>query len=374
MDDGHRPGPDSAEQGDIEEVLDSIRRLVAQRPAGAVAAAGATRSRLILTPAFRVDRPLPAAHLRPVTPQPPAQCLDDAAPLMLGAASRTHDETAAPRAASATAPMLLVRPQIQPEPQGQPDLVAGDSTSGTQAWPGEEEPPEAIADRAAAAAARVADQAAALAALRRAVAQPANAPAQAAPSQAVPSEDANSDFRAEADMAEADDARTEALERTIAQLEAVIAASAQDWDPDGSETAHTSPADPLHAEMAPPANSPPQPAAAHVFPVTGASPAAAPSAPFDGQGDGSARALSMPEADVAAPESAAAASVAPETSPRDGEEEDATVILDEAMLREIVAKVLREELQGPLGERITRNVRKMVRREIARALSERSVN
>lgn len=44
-------------------------------------------------------------------------------------------------------------------------------------------------------------------------------------------------------------------------------------------------------------------------------------------------------------------------------------ILDEETLREIVADVVRQELQGALGQRITRNVRKMVRREIRIALA-----
>ncbi|WP_439140705.1 hypothetical protein [Planktotalea sp.] len=43
--------------------------------------------------------------------------------------------------------------------------------------------------------------------------------------------------------------------------------------------------------------------------------------------------------------------------------------LDEDMLRDMVAEIVRQELQGPLGERITRNVRKLVRREIYRALA-----
>jgi hypothetical protein len=38
-------------------------------------------------------------------------------------------------------------------------------------------------------------------------------------------------------------------------------------------------------------------------------------------------------------------------------------------LRELVRAIIREELQGDLGDRITRNVRKMVRREIGRALN-----
>lgn len=45
--------------------------------------------------------------------------------------------------------------------------------------------------------------------------------------------------------------------------------------------------------------------------------------------------------------------------------------LDDAALRDLVAEMLHRELQGPLGERITRNVRKLVRREIHRALATR---
>jgi hypothetical protein len=44
---------------------------------------------------------------------------------------------------------------------------------------------------------------------------------------------------------------------------------------------------------------------------------------------------------------------------------------DAQILREIVADIVRQELQGPLGERITRSVRMLVRREINRALESR---
>ncbi|WP_019296121.1 MULTISPECIES: hypothetical protein [unclassified Leisingera] len=50
-------------------------------------------------------------------------------------------------------------------------------------------------------------------------------------------------------------------------------------------------------------------------------------------------------------------------------EEGGDSYLDEDALRDLVASIVREELQGPLGERITRNVRKLVRREIHRALA-----
>ena len=42
---------------------------------------------------------------------------------------------------------------------------------------------------------------------------------------------------------------------------------------------------------------------------------------------------------------------------------------DETVLRDLVRDLIRQELQGALGERITRNVRKLVRVEVARALS-----
>ncbi|MDF1670347.1 MAG: hypothetical protein P1U83_12090 [Roseovarius sp.] len=48
---------------------------------------------------------------------------------------------------------------------------------------------------------------------------------------------------------------------------------------------------------------------------------------------------------------------------------DDDTILDEEALRDLVTEIVRQELQGSLGERITRNVRKLVRREIHRALT-----
>ncbi|MEM9709160.1 MAG: hypothetical protein AAF871_10245 [Pseudomonadota bacterium] len=48
-------------------------------------------------------------------------------------------------------------------------------------------------------------------------------------------------------------------------------------------------------------------------------------------------------------------------------------LLDEIGLRDLVAEIVREELQGGLGERITRNVRKLVRAEIQRAFAARDL-
>lgn len=68
---------------------------------------------------------------------------------------------------------------------------------------------------------------------------------------------------------------------------------------------------------------------------------------------------------------AATATEIPAEAPEDEVDLFATgdeAVIDMEMLRELIVQVLREELQGPLGERITRNVRKLVRQEIARAL------
>jgi hypothetical protein len=51
------------------------------------------------------------------------------------------------------------------------------------------------------------------------------------------------------------------------------------------------------------------------------------------------------------------------------EEDDDAITFDEEVLRDLVRDLIREELHGALGERITRNVRKLVRAEIARALT-----
>ena len=48
-------------------------------------------------------------------------------------------------------------------------------------------------------------------------------------------------------------------------------------------------------------------------------------------------------------------------------------LVDPDALRAMVGEMIREELQGEMGERITRNVRKLVRREINRVITEQDV-
>ncbi|WP_144431507.1 hypothetical protein [Jannaschia seosinensis] len=52
-----------------------------------------------------------------------------------------------------------------------------------------------------------------------------------------------------------------------------------------------------------------------------------------------------------------------------GVEDDLESSIGSERLRQLIAEVVREELSGELGERITRNLRKLVRREIERALA-----
>lgn len=56
----------------------------------------------------------------------------------------------------------------------------------------------------------------------------------------------------------------------------------------------------------------------------------------------------------------------------EGFAEDEGGYFDEAVLRDLVRDLIREELSGTLGERITRNVRKLVRAEINRAMTARN--
>lgn len=55
-------------------------------------------------------------------------------------------------------------------------------------------------------------------------------------------------------------------------------------------------------------------------------------------------------------------------------EQMATANIGEEELRDLVKEIVQQELQGALGERITRNIRKLVRREINRALAAQNLN
>jgi hypothetical protein len=81
--------------------------------------------------------------------------------------------------------------------------------------------------------------------------------------------------------------------------------------------------------------------------------------------EGPAAFAAMPaEAEV---ETEAEAEAEAEAGPED------LLLQDEVVLRALIRDVLREELQGVMGERVTRNLRKLIRAEIARALTARGI-
>jgi hypothetical protein len=73
----------------------------------------------------------------------------------------------------------------------------------------------------------------------------------------------------------------------------------------------------------------------------------------------------------AAPSGLAATGMTEVLTDKDG---NPVTVLDEDALSQIVRLLIREELQGVLGERITQNVRKLVRAEINRALTAQSLD
>ena len=74
-------------------------------------------------------------------------------------------------------------------------------------------------------------------------------------------------------------------------------------------------------------------------------------------------------ADVAEAEALADLAEPPVAEVISGPEQEEDNIFSEQVLRELVRDLIRAELQGDLGERITRNIRKLVHAEIARAMA-----
>lgn len=154
------------------------------------------------------------------------------------------------------------------------------------------------------------------------------------------------------------------LRARVAELEAAVAGRPDQWEPDGDSTDANAggPVDPLPWE--------------DFAPDDLARDDVADTAKAEPEAEGLAR---EPEATVAveqAPRDDALAAAATDDAGvfddddlMDSDDE----VLDEDALRDLVAEIIRQELQGALGERITRNVRKLVRREIHRALASQEL-
>ncbi|KPQ08564.1 MAG: hypothetical protein HLUCCA12_01755 [Rhodobacteraceae bacterium HLUCCA12] len=249
---------------EIEDVLTSIRRLVAQEQRHASANAPAPSGRLVLTPAQRIDTPAEEGAVAP--PHEPAA------------------DAGQPAAA---------------------DQVQADTPPTTSTDSADPAPKDAAQDAAAN------------------TASPLSPPP---------------DFRR--------------LEATIAELEAAVSASGSVFEPDcgdaGPGARRTEPSN-VTALYAKPSfiHNPPAESAAISTQTT----------------ETQAAQTALPAADNAA-----------EVDPADEDDGDPIeTVIDEATLRSLVAQIVREELHGQLGERITLQVRKLVRSEIAKALDSRNL-
>ncbi|MFT7108146.1 MAG: AcrR family transcriptional regulator [Yoonia sp.] len=131
----------------------------------------------------------------------------------------------------------------------------------------------------------------------------------------------------------------EGLEATIAELEAAVTAQSGDWEPDGSE-------DFVEAFWAVSAFEPPKAKTVEAVTQHKNDIPATPQEPVRQAKDASM--ADELEATVTA---------------------NVTAGLDADALRALVIATVHEELSGELGERITQNVRKLVRREINRVLA-----
>lgn len=309
---------DPVTHAEIEDVLSSIRRLVSEdgqptqpapKPAG----------RLVLTPALRVrERPEPAPDRE----------------LAEGEAAR--DDASSDGAAAALEHLAgpdclqLKRADVVSTSESGADSSVGNGPEQPGRTPGG---PSATAGIPPAAAEQAVDA-------PGGEAQDPEAPWSNPRATLFSAATAASPVNADVDTA---GRRAASVLQKIAELEAKVARAPGDWEPDGN-----------------------------------------PRDAFSGTANGSIAWQDEPE-----PEGEVEASAAAQPEDRSGSDPDTdrdmaeaaltdtaleslppdAAYHDEDSLRELVSAIVREELQGALGERITRNVRKLVRREIHRVLA-----
>lgn len=337
---------------EIEDVLTSIRRLVSENAtAQRRDRPGAdNRDRLVLTPAFRIseaEEPDADADVAE-TEATDHEGADDAMPPV---ESRADDVDAAVAILAERLAAARIIPETAPAPDRADTDIAEADIAGTSA---------AHSDAAA----------------RDAADTGKDAPESA--------EDAVADAIAQA-------AEDRSLELRIAELEAAVDNTADEWEPDGSEaqdipdevifhhhaaarTGRTPEPEPLARPTDAPGEAAVPDKAATDAPEpredqTAAAPASDPATDLDV--DLTADASDWEDVMVSRPDDAHAFGGDDVDDAEVLEEES---VIDEAILRDYVAQLVREELQGPIGERITHNVRRMVRREIARALALRDMD
>ncbi|MCB1388423.1 MAG: hypothetical protein KDK12_04625 [Rhodobacteraceae bacterium] len=154
------------------------------------------------------------------------------------------------------------------------------------------------------------------------------------------------------------------LEATIAELEAAVSASDYEGET-GDEAPRASNVTELYGRLSFVHRGADAPATevAEAAPVA-PQPQAAPEPVVETADAAEVAAYVEPAPNDAEPEAPAG----PEGAP-----DEAEAVIDEETLRLLIAQIVREELHGQLGERITQQVRKLVRAEIAKALDEHNL-
>ncbi len=357
---------------EIEDVLSSIRRLVAQsepqeqavkEPAKEALPEDGGMDRLVLTPAFRVlerddtdaasdaqthaesqpdfaetDRPADAdtAEIAQAAPESSSEPTSETKDVLLNLVSDT-----APELAAATDTMA----EDAPLELSQDDQIADEATQN-----GSDDPETAP----------VAEQ----------------IELDDAYSKAAQSDQARAEViweNGEAHVETLNGQRAD-LMATIAELEAAVSSQPEEWEPDGSEaqpvmdwsatpdTERRAPRLHLSVEDAVMADDTPVETAETASEVHNTAEPSLDAAVADDT------VVELPKA--AAPEAQEPVADLPNDQDSDlAAYLDGENLIDEEALRDMVAEIVRNELQGVLGERITRNVRKLVRREIYRILS-----
>lgn len=376
----------SVSNAEIEDVLSSIRRLVNEESrntlSGRKPEAEPKSSRLVLTPALRVEEDAEDPESDPVILTDPVDALGEAAaeeapetveePASEFVSQRTNPaEEAAPDPGAGSEAGAVDTSETDSAPDEVPaeqylddfgaDLLTDEIIFAREAEMkarAEERSRLGAASEQAARDAEVADQDSSQEATGSDMAdQTGSAPgSEAEPwkdpeatlySAAGPDERSTDSERTDAAIPE--DVRTAPLESKIEALEAAIAKTKDQWEPDGDVGDDY--------------------AGTHVETIQWED-------HEDDQDSELADRAESQEIDVE-PERVEQAVGSFDDAPAeaDGFDEEALDVLaseesylDEESLRELVADIVREELQGALGERITRNVRKLVRREIHRAL------
>ncbi len=349
--------PDPLTNREIEDVLSSIRRLVSEAEQAEKAATERCRPELlVLTPALRVDQALISAEERP---------------------SSVADTEDSPLSASQVPPFRHAAPHLLREPLLPAEGRETEAEAISQAWEAElgkgSQPPSAGE-------------------------RPAEDVREGSKGDDVATPGKAGSLRVSAASADVTAHTTSLLEQRIAELEAAISQSHDEFEPDGSEPdAGRMPdvrifgalgrGEPQEQRAADPAGPVPEerqspgPESAHSEPAPSMPPhrTARREPPLqlvggrmtqlEDVGPEISRAGQAPAPEVSAGTAQDNSAEAPEAEVLQADGED--IFVDEEVLRELIADVVREELQGSLGERITRNLRRMVHREVERALALR---